>query len=217
LAIYRRPRAIVGSFRAISRGACAVSLGPEKDVFATRTEPFFEVMQFGQVIPAVTAAVTERRRPIAILPGLQPQPRHVVTECRDRGAVTARMFPRARALVVVQLISTCGEIIISSVLILIRGSLIAVTRRLILVRPSLILIARGLIAITRRLILIRRRLIAIARRLILAASRETRRWTGEVGPACHADRPRTDRIHDAAPSLGYELITKDRSITPTEC
>jgi hypothetical protein len=113
------------------------------------------------------------------------------------------MFPGARAPVVVQLVSTSGEIIISSVLILIRGSLIAVTRRLILIRPPLILIARGLITVTRRLILIRQSLILVARvliasprRLNLAASRKTRPWTGEVGPTCHADRPRTDRIHE---------------------
>ena len=62
------------------------------------------------------------------------------------------MFARARAPLVVQLISTSGEILIGSMLILIRGSLIALTRRLILIRPSLILITRGLIAITRRLI-----------------------------------------------------------------
>ena len=146
-------------------------------------------MELGQLIPALTATVTERRRSIASLPGLQPQPRNLITHCRDYGAVPGRMFARAHAPVVAQLISTGGEIIVSSMLIFIRGSLIAVTRRLIL-------IARALILITRRLILITRGLIAIARRLILAAYRETWRWTGEVGPASHADRRRTARIHD---------------------
>jgi len=44
------------------------------------------------------------------------------------------------------------EVIVSSVLILIGASLIAVTRRLIMVRPRLILIACSLIAVTRGLI-----------------------------------------------------------------
>ena len=44
------------------------------------------------------------------------------------------------------------EVIVSSVLIIIGASLIAVTRRLIMVRPRLILIACSLIAVTRGLI-----------------------------------------------------------------
>jgi hypothetical protein len=48
-------------------------------------------------------------------------------------------------------VATGGEIIVSSMLILIGGPLIAIARRLILVRPRLILIARRLIVVTRGL------------------------------------------------------------------
>jgi hypothetical protein len=49
------------------------------------------------------------------------------------------------------------EIIVSSILIVVRASLVAVTRGLVAIRPSLILIARRLVAIRRCLIPVRRR------------------------------------------------------------
>jgi hypothetical protein len=51
------------------------------------------------------------------------------------------------------------EIIVGSVLILIRASLIALTRSLVVIRPSLILITRRLVALTRRLVTISQRAI----------------------------------------------------------
>jgi len=67
------------------------------------------------------------------------------------------------------------EVIVSSVLILIGASLIAVTRRLIMVRPRLILIACSLIAVTRGLIVAS--LIMIAR-----LSRQLARELGAAVP-----------------------------------
>jgi hypothetical protein len=87
------------------------------------------------------------------------------------------------------------EVIVSSVLIIIGASLIAVTRGLIMIRPRLILIACILIAVTRGLIMIRPHLILIAcsliagtRGLIVASlntvarvSRKLRRELGAAG------------------------------------
>ena len=53
------------------------------------------------------------------------------------------------------------EIIVGSVLILSRGSLIAFAGALVVIRPRLILIARGLVPIRRRLILVALGLAAI--------------------------------------------------------
>jgi hypothetical protein len=131
-------------------------------------------MQTSQLIPALTATVTKPSRSIAILPGLQPQRRQIVTQRRDRGPITARMLPRLRAPTIRQLIPTSSELIIRSILILIRGPLITVTRRLILIRPGLIPITRSLIALTRRLIHITRR--------------NTRRQTHKLSPAGPAGR-----------------------------
>ena len=54
-------------------------------------------------------------------------------------------------------VATGREIIVGSVLILIRASLITLTRSLVVIRPSLILITRRLVAITRPLLTITQR------------------------------------------------------------
>jgi hypothetical protein len=54
-------------------------------------------------------------------------------------------------------VATGREIIVGSVLILIRASLIALTRSLVVIRPRLILITRRLVAITRPLVAITQR------------------------------------------------------------
>ena len=58
-------------------------------------------------------------------------------------------------------VSTCSEIVVSRVLILIRASLIAFTPRLVMIRRSLIQITRCLVTIRRSLIEITRRMVAI--------------------------------------------------------
>jgi hypothetical protein len=58
--------------------------------------------------------------------------------------------------VVADRVATGREIIVGSVLILIRASLIALTRSLVVIRPRLILIARRLVAITHHLVAITR-------------------------------------------------------------
>ena len=71
-------------------------------------------------------------------------------------------------------VATGREIIVSSVLILIRASLIARTRGLVVIRPRLILITHRLVGIRPRLILLMPRLIAISRRVITDLTDATR-------------------------------------------
>jgi hypothetical protein len=82
-------------------------------------------------------------------------------------------------------VATRREIIVGSVLILIRASLIALARRLIMIRPRLILITRRLVAITRPLITITRPLITITQRAVTHLINRTRR---ELGTAVRAPR-----------------------------
>jgi hypothetical protein len=85
-------------------------------------------------------------------------------------------------------VATSGEIIVGSVLILIRASLVAFTGALVVIRPRLILITSCLVAIRPRLILFAQGLAAIRRRAITVftdgAGRElgaTRRTPGNLG------------------------------------
>jgi hypothetical protein len=71
------------------------------------------------------------------------------------------LLPRQSAAVIRERVATGSEIIISSVLILICGSLIPLARRLVAIRPRLIPIRSSLVAIRPRLIVTTGRLIAI--------------------------------------------------------
>src|SRR2546430_913046 len=71
-------------------------------------------------------------------------------------AVAARPFPRQSASVVGDRVAAGREIIVGSVLILIRASLVALTRSLVVIRPRLILIAGRLVVITHHLVAITR-------------------------------------------------------------
>jgi hypothetical protein len=75
-------------------------------------------------------------------------------------------------------VATGREVIVGSVLILIRASLIALTRSLVMIRPRLILIARRLVAITCALV-------AISQREIRRLNNRTGR---ELSAAGHAPR-----------------------------
>src|SRR5207237_8666900 len=95
----------------------------------------------------------------------------LVTHCRHGCHVATRSLTRQFAPVIGTPVTTGREIIVSSVLILIRASLIARTRGLVVIRPRLILITRRLVGIRPRLILISRRLVGIRPRLILVMLR----------------------------------------------
>ncbi|HET7353192.1 MAG TPA: hypothetical protein VFJ11_04000 [Gaiellaceae bacterium] len=82
------------------------------------------------------------------------------------------------------------EIVVGSVLILIRSSLIAFTGALVVIRPRLILVTRGLVAIRPRLILVALGLIAI----------EPRAVTGRTDGACCRE---VDAAGRTGGTLGY--------------
>src|SRR6266508_4979056 len=115
--------------------------GAQKNVLPTRVRVVLEIVQTSQRITTLRATVAKLGGPITIRPRSQPRrgtlsahPRHGVT-------VPTRPLPRQSASAVGDRVATRREIIVGSVLILIRASLIALTRRLIVIRPRLILIA----------------------------------------------------------------------------
>src|SRR5207249_10560896 len=122
--------------------------------------------QPSQRITTLRATITKRGRPITILRRSQPRRGTFVAQHRHGDTVATRPLPRQSAPVISDRVATGREVIVSSVLILIRTSLIARTPRLVVIRPRLILITPRLVAIRRRLILITRRLGAITHRAI---------------------------------------------------
>ena len=113
---------------------------------------------------ALGATIAKLGSPITIRRRSQPRRSSLGTHNRHGLAVTTRPLPRESASLVGDGIATGGEVIVGSVLILVRGSLIALTRGLIVIRPRLILITRGLVVIRPRLILVALDLVAINRR-----------------------------------------------------
>src|SRR6266542_100395 len=110
--------------------------------------------------PAITtlrATITKLGGPITIRPRSQPRRGTLSADHRHGVTVPTRPLPRQSASVVDDRVATRREIIVGSVLILIRASLIALARRLIVIRPRLILITRGLVVITRPLVAISQR------------------------------------------------------------
>src|SRR5207253_8681089 len=151
-----RPCPVVGCFGAIGRRPCPVTLGAQKNVLPTRVGVVLQIVQTSQRITTLRATITKLGGPITIRPRSQPRrgtlsahPRHGVT-------VPTRPLPRQSASVVGDRVATGREIIVGSVLILIRASLIALTRSLVVIRPPLIQITRRLVAITLPLVALTR-------------------------------------------------------------
>src|SRR5436309_1918532 len=171
-----RPCPVIGCFGAIGRRPCPVALGSQKNVLPARVRVVLQIVQTSQRITTLRATITKLGVPITIRPRPQPcrgtlsaHPRHGVT-------VPTRALPRQSAPVVGDRVATRREIIVGSVLILIRASLIALTRSLIMIRPRLILITRRLVAITRPLI-------TITQRAVTHLINRTRRELGTAGRA----------------------------------
>jgi hypothetical protein len=83
---------------------------------------------------------------------LEPFGSGLVAEGRHGLAVVARPLAREAASLIGDHVPARGKVIVRGVLVVVRASLIAITRRLVVVRPCLILIARRLIGVRRRLI-----------------------------------------------------------------
>src|SRR5947209_17757643 len=151
-----RPCPVVGCLGAIGRRPCPVALGAQKNVLPTRVRVVLQIVQTSQRITTLRATITKRGGPITIRPRSQPCRGTLRAHRRHGVTVPTRPLPRQSASVVGDRVATGREIIVGSVLILIRASLIALTRSLVVIRPSLILITRRLVAITRPLVAITR-------------------------------------------------------------
>jgi hypothetical protein len=169
-----RPCPVVGCFGAIGRRPCPVALGAQKNVLPTRVRVVLQIVQTSQRITTLRATITKLGSPITLCPRSQPcrgtlsaHHRHVVT-------VPTRPLPRQSASAVGDRVATGREIIVGSMLILIRASLIALTRSLVVVRPRLILITHRLVAITRPLV-------AISQRAVTHLINRTGRELGAAG------------------------------------
>src|SRR5436190_1093701 len=136
-----------------------VALGAQKNVLPTRVRVVLQIVQTSQRITTLRATITKLGGPITIRPRSQPRRGTLSADHRHGVTVPTRALPRQSAPVVGDRVATGREIIVGSVLILIRASLIALTRSLVVIRPGLILITRRLVAITRRLVAITRPLV----------------------------------------------------------
>jgi hypothetical protein len=168
LSIGGRSSTVVGCFGSIRRRSRPVPPRPDQDVLATRVLVVLQIVQTSQLITTSRAAITKRRSPITLLRRSQPRRGTLIAYRRDDGAVASGPLARQSAAVMRESVSTSREIIVGSVLILIRASLIALTGALVVIRPRLVLITGGLVAIRPRLILV-----ALGLRELGAAGRTT--------------------------------------------
>jgi len=147
-----RPGTVVGCFGSIGRRSRPVPPRPRQNVVPTRALVVLQIVQTSEPITAGRATITKRRGPIAL-----SAVRSLAAAPSSCTADTARRCASAMD----DHVAAGREIIVGSVLILIRTSLIAFTCALVVIRPRLILVAPGLVAIRPRLILVALDLAAI--------------------------------------------------------
>ena len=169
------PGMVVGRLGAIGSRPCPIPPGPQQDVLpALHTASSCRSCRRAERITTLRATITKRGSAITLLRRSQPRRGTLVAHRGHGGTVTSRPLTRPSAPVIDEPVATGREIIVSSVLILIRASLIARTRRLVVVRPRLILITRRLVVVRPHLILVPPRLTRIRRRLITVLTDGTR-------------------------------------------
>ncbi len=149
-----RAGTVVGCLCPIRRRSRPVAPRPGQDVLPARILVVLQIVQTSELITASRATIAERRSPIALVSCLQPRCSTLVTDCRHDDTVASGPLPRESAPLMRALVAAGREILVGSLLILIRTSLIAFTGALVVIRPRLILITRGLVAIGPRLILV---------------------------------------------------------------
>jgi hypothetical protein len=169
-----------GCLGPIGSRPCPIALGPQQDVLPARIRVVLEIVQTGELITTLRAAITKRGRPITLVRCSQPRRCTLVAHCGHGGPVATRSLTRQSAPVIGSPVATGREIIVSSVLILIRASLIARTRGLVVIRPRLILITRRLVGVRPCLILVMPRLMAISRTVITDLTDATRQELGST-------------------------------------
>jgi hypothetical protein len=104
-------------------------------------------VQPSQRITRLGAPITKDGGAITILRRVEPRHSTLVAQRRHGLAVVTRPLARDGTPVMGGRVATGRELIVSSVLILVRTSLVTLARRLVVIRPRLILIARRLIVI----------------------------------------------------------------------
>ena len=159
-----RPGTVVGCFGSIGRRSLAVAPRPPEEVLETCSLVVLQVVQTSQLVPTVRATITKRRSPVTFVRRLKPGSSTLVTACRDGRSVATRPLPRQSAPLMGASVAAGREIVVGSILIVVRASLVAFTGALVVIGPRLILITRGLVAIRARLILVPLALAAINRR-----------------------------------------------------
>ncbi len=143
------PGTVVGCLGPIGCSSCAIALGAQENVFATRVRVVLLVVQTSQCITALGAAVTKGGSLITSLRGPKPRRGTLVAQHCYGPTVATRPPPRQSGAVIAVRVATCRVIHIGGVLILVGASLIPLASCLVVIRPGLILITRGLVAIAR--------------------------------------------------------------------
>jgi hypothetical protein len=174
LAVGRCPGPVVSCLGPIGSRPRPIALGPQQDVPPARIRVVLKIVQTSELIPTQRATITKGSRPITLLRRSHPRRGTLVAHFGHDGTLASRLLARQSAPVIRHPVATGGEIVVGSVLILIRTSLIARARSLVVIRPRLILITRRLVLVRRRLIPVTPRLTAIRRRLITDSTDATR-------------------------------------------
>src|SRR5205814_8740389 len=111
-----------------------------QDVPSPRVPVVLQIVQTSQFITTLGAPSAKPGSPITLVRGSQPCGGTLITYCRHGRTVATRPLPRQSAPLMGAFVAASREILVGSVLILIRTSLIAFTGGLVVVRPRLILI-----------------------------------------------------------------------------
>jgi hypothetical protein len=145
---------VAGCLDPVRRRTRPIALRPQDDVFRTRVRPALPIVQTSQRITGLRAPITTRGSSVAIVGRLQPRVGAFVAQCGHGVAVVSRALARRGASIVCTRVAAGSEVVVGSMLILVRAPLIAVACRLVVIRPGLVLITPRLVAIRRGVILI---------------------------------------------------------------
>jgi hypothetical protein len=117
-------------------------------------------VQPSQRITGLRALIATCGSSVAIVGRLQPCVGAFIAQRGHGVAIVSGALPRRGASIVCNPVAAGSEVVVGSMLILVRAPLIAVTCRLVVIRPGLVLITPRLVAIRRGVILITRLVVA---------------------------------------------------------
>jgi len=189
-----------------------IACGPQQDVLPARIRVVLKIVQTSELITTLRATITKGSLLITLLRRSQPRRRTLVAHFGHEGTFASRSLARQSASVIRHPVATGGEIIVGSVLILIRTSLIARARTLVVIRPCLILITCRLVVVRPCLIPVTPRLTAIRRRVITDSADATRQ---QFGSTRRTARNRACFAAGRAPhNLGHSLVLSPSELRP---